>query len=384
MRLGKASIQRELDKFIQALGQTQIITAGALTHARKKLLPEVFVALNDTLVQNYYTYDSSIVKNGIQRILAVDGSRIELPETEKIVLEFGRANKQPDAKPQALASALFDVVNKVAIDFSLNPCCASENHIAVKHLKQVSRGDLLIFDRGYKSLWLMLAIVQTGADFLIRLPSNAFKEVEYFLNSDLQEKIVVLQPGVKASKQCLDLSIAAKPLKVRLIKVILDSGETEVLITSLLDESLYPYSLFKELYHLRWGIEEEYKTLKCTLEVESFTGKTPHAIYQEFYASLFLSNLQAIITREKDVQDKINLKAKKRKYGYQENRTSALYYVKEEIVSLFTKHLIAPILESIKSKIVQNILPIRPGRQYNRKRSIYRLPKYRSNLRAIS
>ena len=216
-------------------------------------------------------------------------------------------------RPQALASALFDVINKVAIDFSLNPCCASENHIAVKHLKQVSRGDLLIFDRGYKSLWLMLAIVQTGADFLIRLPSNAFKEVEYFLKSDLQEKIAMLQPAVKARKQCLNLGIEAKPLKVRLIKVILDSGETEVLVSSLLNESLYPYSLFKELYHLRWGIEEGYKTLKCTLEVESFTGKTPHAIYQEFYASLFLSNLQAIITREKDVQDEINLKAKKRK-----------------------------------------------------------------------
>jgi Transposase DDE domain len=382
--LGKASIQRELDKFFQALGQMQKITAGALTHARQKLRPEVFIALNDTLVQNFYTYNSSLVRNGIQRILAVDGSRIELPETEKIVLEFGRANKQPDAKPQALASALFDVVNKVAIDFSLNPCCASENHVAVKHLKQISRGDLLIFDRGYKSLWLMLAIVQTGADFLIRLPSNAFKEVEYFLKSDLREKIVMLQPGVKARKQCLNLGIEAKPLKVRLIKVILDSGETEVLITSLLDELLYPYSLFKELYHLRWGIEEGYKTLKCTLEVESFTGKTPHAIYQEFYASLFLSNLQAIITREKDVQDEINLKAKKRKYDYQENRTSALYYVKEKIVSLFTENAIEPIIKFIKNKIVQNILPIRPGRQYNRNRSNYRLPKYRSNLRAIA
>ena len=384
LRLGKASIKRELDKFFQALGQVQIITAGALTHARKKLHPEVFVALNDTLVQNFYTYDSSIIINGIQRILSVDGSRIELPETEKIVKEFGRANKQPDAKPQALGSALFDVVNKVAIDFSLSPCCASESHIAVKHLMQVTRGDLLIFDRGYKSLWLMLAIVQTAADFLIRLPSNAFNEVEYFLQSDLRDKIVTLRPGIKSRKQCLSLGIEAKPLKVRLIKVILDSGETEVLITSLLDESLYPYSLFKELYHLRWGIEEEYKILKCTLEVESFTGKTPHAIYQEFYASLFLSNLQAIITREKDVQDEIYLKAKNRKYDYQENRTSALYYVKEKIVSLFTENSIEQIIEFIKSKIVENILPIRPGRQNNRKRSNYRLPKYRSNLRALA
>ncbi len=384
LRLGKASMKRELDKFFQALGQMQEITAGALTHARRKLLPEVFVALNNTLVQNFYTYDSSIVIKEIQRILAVDGTRIELPETEDIISEFGRANKQSDAKPQALGSSLFDIVNKVAIDFSLNPCCASESHVALEHLKHVSKGDLLIFDRGYKSLWLMLAIVQTGADFLIRLPSNAFREVEYFLESNLLEKIVTLQPGRKARKQCLISGIEAKPLKVRLVKVILDSGETEVLVTSLLEESLYPYSLFKELYHLRWGVEEEYKTIKNALEVESFTGKTTHAIYQEFYASLFLSNLQAIITIEKDVQDKINLKASKRKYDYQENRTSALYYVKEKIVSLFIESSIEQIIEFIKDKIVQDILPIRPGRQYARKPSNYRLPKYRANLRAIA
>ena len=54
-------------------------------------------------------------------------------------------------------------------------------------------------------------------------------------------------------------------------------------------------------------------------------GKTPHVIYQEFYASLILSNLQVIINREKNVQDEINLKSIKWIYDYQENRTSALY-----------------------------------------------------------
>ncbi len=47
------------------------------------------------------------------------------------------------------------------------------------------------------------------------------------------------------------------------------------------------------------GIEEEYKTIKCAIVEESFTGKTPHAIYQEFHASLILSNLQVIINRKK-------------------------------------------------------------------------------------
>ena len=75
------------------------------------------------------------------------------------------------------------------------------------------------------------------------------------------------------------------------------------------------------------GIEEEYKTIKCAIEEESFTGKTPLVIYQEFYASLILSNLQVKINI-KNVQDEINLKSIKWIYDYQENRTSALYLEK--------------------------------------------------------
>ncbi len=73
-------MKRELDKCFQALGKMQEITASALTHARRKLLPEAFITLNDTLVQNFYACDSSIEKSGIKRILAVDGLRIELPD----------------------------------------------------------------------------------------------------------------------------------------------------------------------------------------------------------------------------------------------------------------------------------------------------------------
>ena len=75
---------------------------------------------------------------------------------------------------------MLDLVNKLAIDVSLNPCCASENHIAIDHTEHVGNGDLLIFDRGYKCTWLMAAILMKGADFLIRLPKNAFKEVSTF------------------------------------------------------------------------------------------------------------------------------------------------------------------------------------------------------------
>lgn len=71
------------------------------------------------------------------------------------------------------------------------------------------------------------------------------------------------------------LSAHPEPLQARLIRVELESGEVEVLITSLLDAQAYPHRLFAKLYALRWGVEENYKREKQRLEIENFSGRPP-------------------------------------------------------------------------------------------------------------
>lgn len=78
---------------------------------------------------------------------------------------------------------------------------------------------------------------------------------------------------------------------LRLIRVELGSGEVEVLATSLLDSELYPTELFAELYHERWGHEEGYKHLKIHAELQNWTGKQLHTVFQDLHAKLLTLNL---------------------------------------------------------------------------------------------
>ncbi|WP_139339560.1 transposase [Bacillus dakarensis] len=48
---------------------------------------------------------------------------------------------------------------------------------------------------------------------------------------------------------------------------------------------------FKSLYFKRWGIETKYDELKSKLQIQKFTGDTPVSVEQDFYASMFLSNI---------------------------------------------------------------------------------------------
>ena len=86
------------------------------------------------------------------------------------------------------------------------------------------------------------------------------------------------------------MGLDLKPLKLRLIRIELETGEAEILITSLLDQQIHSYDQFAELYHLRWPVEEDYKTMKHWIEIENFSGKSVLSIYQDFHAKVFSKN----------------------------------------------------------------------------------------------
>ena len=69
-----------------------------------------------------------------------------------------------------------------------------------------------------------------------------------------------------------------------------------------MDEKEFPYDEFVDLYHLRWFVEESYKRMKSRLEIENYSGKTPLALLQDFYAKLFSCNLTSILMSGSDQQ----------------------------------------------------------------------------------
>ena len=64
------------------------------------------------------------------------------------------------------------------------------------------------------------------------------------------------------------------PLKLQLIRIE-NAGKTQVLITSLTDTKLYPYNVFDEMYHKRWPVEENYKTMKYRIEMKNSPSNQP-------------------------------------------------------------------------------------------------------------
>lgn len=372
------SLSIEIDNFISTLRRNKessgndMFTKSAFVQYRQKIKPEVFKALSASLIAEFYSDNDENIKlwRGF-RLLAVDGSRLTLPNTKTLELEFGVAANQTDATvAQGRMSVLYDVLNGFVIDGILAPLTNLETHLALAHLEHASAGDLILYDRGYPSFEMIYEHKKREIDFLFRVRSNFNNQVRAFLLSPKQEQIADIYPGkdVKFSgKECSKET----SISVRYSKVVLDDGTVEVLISSLLDVEKYEASLFKKLYFERWKIETFYDELKNKLQVGNFSGYSIQSIYQDFYSSLFVSNIQTLLVGE--INDELKEKEHQTKYLYRVNANISYGILKNRIIELFfSDKEMNTITKEIKDLLRKNIIPIRPNRSFKRNIGRYR------------
>ena len=372
LNLLKRSQQDELDEFFRLLKGTDVairtVTKSAFTQARKKVKYAAFVELNQVQTTYFYQFLEPQTWHG-WRLMAVDGSTVQVPNTPENLEHFGAWQPARGAPcPMARVSQMFDALNDVTLDALIVPKSVGERELAARHFTHLRPNDLVLLDRGYPAFWLFALILNKDAQFCARMKLSGWEVVKRFVTSGLSEQTVVVLPTYTACRDCCDHKLPTKPLTIRLIRVELDDGEVEVLATSLLDCQTYPVSLFKELYHLRWPVEEQYKVIKCRIEVENFSGISVLAVYQDFHAKIFTTNLTAILSRP--AQEVVAKGNAEKKYSYQVNMTNAISKMKDTVVLLFQRNNILSLLHDLWELMIKTIEPIRPDRSYPRTKRI--------------
>jgi hypothetical protein len=341
----KTAIQRELDGFFKSVSNTDFnireVSKSAFSQARAKLNPYGFQRLNELAVNTFYEESDFIKWHGF-RLVSVDGTRLVLPNHASVIEDFGLHKFGPNAdspRSLALASVLYDVLNHISIDGQIDRYDSSERDLLIKHMNKLNKGDLLLLDRGYPCFWLFFLLQAQGIEFCVRMKSSWWIQVNEFLNSDKQEEIVSFElPKKDWDKLAEYPQYRDKKIQCRFIKVVLETGEIEVLCTSLIDTQKYNINEFKELYHYRWNEEETYKLLKCRIEIENFSGKTSNAVKQDFFAKIFLMTLCAAYAHPIEERVIKEYRADQNRLHDQKiNRTNALAMTQNVLIAIFIK-----------------------------------------------
>lgn len=329
------SMQLVLNEFCAKL-KVPLVTSSAFTQARSHLKHTAFIELNQAAVVQVCYQDGDYARYQGFRLLGVDGSKVSLPNEAEIVAEFGGTAKNQHhaaVEPFGLASVLYDLLNHIALDSTLAAGKAYEVDLALEHLAHTQENDLLLFDRNYPSYVWLATLGQHQRDFVGRCSRASFKAVQQmFARVGPDSHIITLPVPANQRKMARQLGLPAE-ITVRLVRVVLNTGELEVLVTSLLDEVLYPTADFAQLYFLRWGSETFYDLLKSRLLLENFTGRTVEAIKQDFYATIFISGLETLLTQQ--ANDHLQAKATSNKYPQRVNQAVSFNAIKHHVIELF-------------------------------------------------
>ena len=315
-------------------------------------------------------------------MLAADGSNVNIPTTPETLEVFGSSSRKGTKRQAALGLAcLYDALNRMIIDSTINRVKFNEMAIAEEQLSHVSEtiGDLpflVTLDRGYPSIPAFMRMIDSDIKFVARLKKVDFRQEQLAMDSDDEDVEIVLTTSRRSNHMGTvneDIMLSRNSFTIRLVRVWLDkdAGTYETLATNLPREE-FPADCFGELYRLRWRIETAYETLKDRLQMENFTGIKPVLLAQDIYSTIYVSNVAEDIARDIE-QEQVDHLQNDYKHRMAVNRSLCIGLLKSDLIYIILEDdpdIKSELMQRLYDEISENIVPVRPDRHYERNKSL--------------
>ncbi len=263
---------------------------SAITQARQRLGAGVMRQLFHSLVRPMGTVETVGAFIHKLRVVVIDGTCLDIPDSEENARVFGRPGSRKGTRaafPKARLVILVEAGTHLIFDALMCPYKMGERVRALKLLRSVTPGMLLMWDRGLHSYAMVEATVSKGCEYLGRIPCNV-----KFLNEiqlDDGSYLSWIYPSGKLRKK------GFKPVQVRVIEYTIENCDRPEapqiryrLITSLLDAEKFTAQLLACEYHQRWEVENTIDELKVHLlgRKTHIRSERPKEVVQEIYGLL--------------------------------------------------------------------------------------------------
>ncbi len=259
---------------------------SSITEARQRVGCGVMSRLFHLIVRPLATIDTPGSFLGGLRIMAVDGTVFDVPDTLANARVFGYPGTRPGTRaafPKVRLVLLIEAGTHLIVDALMCPYRIGERVRAKKLLRSVSEGMLLMWDRGLHSYAMVRATTSTKCHYLGRVPKNVKFTIEQVLEDG--SYLSWIAPDGKSKKK------GGAKILVRVIEYTIDTDEQPQvyrLITSLTDIVLFPALLLATEYHRRWEVENTIDELKVHLlgRKTLIRSLNPREVVQEVYGWL--------------------------------------------------------------------------------------------------
>lgn len=269
-------------------GTWRVPTTAAIGRARLRLGPEPLKALFARVCRPVAAETTAGAWYRSWRLVAVDGTTFDLPDTQANDAFFGRPGssrgERRGAFPQARVAAVVECGTHAVFAAAVGPLAEHETVLARRLFDRLTAGMLLLADRGFAGFDLWRAATASGADLLWRVRNNAVLPVVQALDDGSYLSEIVA---------ARDKNRRADPVNVRVVEYTLGTGADGMvyrLITTILDPRAAPAADLAALYAQRWEIETTLDEIKTHQGGPRLVLRSQHpaGVEQEIYAFLLV------------------------------------------------------------------------------------------------
>ncbi len=226
------------------------------------------------------------------KLVAIDGSQIITPNSDSTRIDFGHyKSKHHSHSPQSRLIAAWDVSTRRPLHWQVGTCHESERAAAVNMISFIPNKSIVLLDRGFFGVQTLRAFKdsETPCFMRIRQGRSTWLEAQTFLKSKKRDDIIQIQETHGASMSC-------RIIKRRIYSKRKRKYVTYAFITTLMDKKRWPAKTLVDAYRLRWDIETAFREMKIQDQLETFRGKSSHAVRQEIAAYMIARLLTSLVT----------------------------------------------------------------------------------------
>jgi Insertion element 4 transposase N-terminal/Transposase DDE domain len=231
------------------------------------------------------------------RVLAVDGTCLDVADTQANATAFGRPathRGEQTAFPQVRVVAVAECGTHAIVDAAIGPLADGETTLAAGLLRQggvLGEGTLLLADRQFPAAWLWRQAAAADAQLVWRTKQNAVLPV-----------LEALPDGSYLSqiRAATDRRGRVAPTVVRVVEYTLGKDRARVaqpgpirLLTTITDPAAAPAAELAALYQQRWEFEttlDELKTHQRGSKVV-LRSRSPEMVAQEVWGMLLVHHV---------------------------------------------------------------------------------------------
>ncbi len=371
-----------------------LVTEEAFVEARKRMPIQFWLWLLLLLGERFQAQHGEYLNWRGFRLLAMDGTEIALPRDQRLAKHFGTSrNGKRRRRPQARMVMMAFPLVRLPWRYELTPRSCHEQKIAARLLTHLEADDLMLMDRGFWSFGLFWMIQQRKAFFGIRLRRGVKMRLVRTLGRG--DCVMRWKPAKRSKQRCSwhDLPGLPKSLDLRVIRYRIPGFRPSAVVTNVLDPKVISAedwvrmatnddagrTLEPGLYHRRWEIETMFCEMKVRQGMKKLRSRTPEGIYFEVAGHVLLYLLTRWLMVEAADEHGID--------PLRISFTGAL----DELTDLWQTLLTASpqrvaqvLLPRLQQRIVQQLVPLRPGRRYPRPSDNYRKGKYRQAAKLVA